>query len=264
MAKRAGTVVMVLGELAMMDGESASQGSLKLPGRQDELLRAVVATGKPVVLVLVNGRPLDIEWAASHVAAILEAWHPGNEGGNAVADLLFGDANPGGKLPVTWPRDAGQIPIYYAHNLTHQPETAPGFQSRYWDQPSSPLFPFGYGLSYTKFAIGNLKASRNQVTAEVENTGARAGDEVVQLYLHQRSGGASRPVRELKGFERVTLAPGEKRTVRFQLGPEALRYWSAARRAWVQDAADFDVWVGSDAAASLHATFSTGNGKENE
>ncbi|HEV2444630.1 MAG TPA: glycoside hydrolase family 3 N-terminal domain-containing protein, partial [Candidatus Sulfopaludibacter sp.] len=259
MAKRAGTVVMVLGELATMDGESASQGSLMLPGRQDELLWAVAATGKPLVLVLVNGRPLDIEWAASHVPAILEAWHPGNEGGNAVADLLFGDANPGGKLPVTWPRNAGQVPIYYSHNLTHQPESSPGFQSRYWDQPGSPLFPFGYGLSYTKFGIANLQAGRNEVTAEVENTGARSGDEVVQLYLHQRSGSASRPVRELKGFERVTLAPGEKRTVRFRLGPEALRYWSAARHAWVQDAADFDVWVGSDAAASLHATFSTKN-----
>jgi beta-glucosidase len=256
-AKRADRIVLVLGELATMDGESASQGSLKLPGRQDELLQAVVATGKPVVLVLVNGRPLDIEWAASHVPAILEAWHPGTEGGNAVADLLFGDANPGGKLPITWPRNVGQVPIYYARNLTQQPESAPGFKSRYWDQPSSPLYPFGYGLSYTKFAVANLKASRDEVSAEVENTGARPGDEVVQLYIHQRSGSASRPVRELKGFERVALAPGEKKTLHFKLGPEALQYWNAARRDWVHDAADFDVWVGSDSGASLHGNFKT-------
>jgi len=254
-AKRAGVVVMVLGQLATMDGEAASQSSLKLPGRQQELLEAVVATGKPVVLVLVNGRPLEIEWAAAHVPAILEAWHPGTEGGNAVADLLFGDANPGGKLPVTWPRNVGQVPIFYAHNLTHLPENSPGFKSRYWDEVSSPLYPFGYGLSYSQFTISNLVASSAVVTAEVQNTGSRAGDEVVQLYLHQRSGQASRPVRELKGFERVTLAPGERKTVRFTIGPESLRYWSAARRDWVRDAGEFDVWVGSDSTASLHGTF---------
>ena len=256
-AKRAGVVVMVLGQLATMDGEAASQASLKLPGRQQELLEAVVATGKPVVLVLVNGRPIEMEWAAAHVPAILEAWHPGTEGGNAVADLLFGDANPGGKLPVTWPRNVGQVPIYYAHNLTHLPESSPSFKSRYWDEASSPLYPFGYGLSYTSFTMSNLKASAAEVSAEIENTGSRAGDEVVQLYLHQRSGEASRPVRELKGFERVTLAPGEKKTVRFKIGPESLRYWSAARRDWVEDAAEFDVWVGSDSAASLHGTVKT-------
>jgi beta-glucosidase len=254
-AKRAGMVVMVLGELAAMDGEMASQASLKLPGRQQELLEAVVAAGKPVVLVLVNGRPLEIEWAASHVPAILEAWHPGTEGGSAVADLLFGDANPGGKLPITWPRNVGQVPIYYARNLTHQPESTPGFMSRYWDEPSSPLYPFGYGLSYTKFAVSNVNASPAEVTAEVRNTGSRAGDEVVQVYLHQRSGSASRPVRELKGFERITLAPGETKTVRFALGTDALRYWSAARREWVRDAAEFDVWAGSDSTASVHGTF---------
>ena len=216
-----------------------------------------MATGKPVVLVLVNGRPVELEWAAAHVPAILEAWHPGTEGGNAVADLLFGDANPGGKLPVTWPRNVGQVPVYYAHNLTHQPEGSPGFKSRYWDEASSPLYPFGHGLSYTHFTISNLEASSAVVSAEVQNTGSRAGDEVVQLYLHQRSGEASRPVRELKGFERVTLAPGERKTVRFAIGPERLRYWSAARRDWVADAAEFDVWVGSDSVASLHGTFKT-------
>jgi beta-glucosidase len=263
-ARRADVVVMALGELANMDGEAASQSSLKLPGRQDELLQAVVATGKPVVLVLINGRPLDIEWAATHVSAILEAWHPGTEGGNAVADLLFGDANPAGKLPFTWPRNVGQVPIYYAHNITHQPETAPGFKSRYWDEPSSPLYPFGYGLSYTTFSISNLKVDQSEISAEVKNTGARAGEEVLQVYIHQRFGSASRPVRELKGFERIALAPGEKKTVHFKIGPEALRYWSAARRAWVQDAAVFDVWVGSDSTASLLGTFKTTESDQGE
>jgi beta-glucosidase len=257
LAKKSDKVVMVLGELATMDGELASQASLKLPARQQELLEAVVATGKPVVLVLVTGRPVDIEWAASHVPAILEAWHAGTEGGNAVADLLFGDAVPGGKLPFSWPRNVGQVPVFYARNVTHQPETSQGFKSRYWDQLSSPLYPFGHGLSYTKFAITNLAASAKEATAEVQNTGARAGDEVVQLYIHQRSGRASRPVRQLKGFERVALAPGEKKTVRFTLGPEALRYWSAAEKKWVVDATEFDVWVGSDSAATLHGTFKT-------
>ncbi len=257
LARHSDTVIMVLGEFTTMDAESASQSSLQLPGRQEELLKAVVATGKRVVLVLVNGRPLDIEWASEHVPAILVAWHAGTQGGNAVADLLFGDANPAGKLPVTWPRNAGQVPIYYAHNLTHQPESAPDFKSRYWDEPSSPLYPFGYGLSYARFTVSDVKATPAEVTAQVQNSGSRAGDEIVQLYLHQRAGSASRPVRELKGFERVTLAPGEKRTVHFTLGPEALRYWSAAKHDWVQDAADFDVWVGSDSTASLHATFST-------
>jgi beta-glucosidase len=263
LARRSDVAVVVLGEAENMSGEAASQSSLDLPGKQQQLLEAVVATGKPVVVVLVNGRPLNIAWAAEHVAAILEVWHPGVEGGNAVADLLFGNAVPGGKLPISWPRNEGQIPIYYAHNLTHEPETAPNFKSRYWDEVSSPLYPFGYGLSYTRFAYSNLQVRRNEVkvgepvevSVDVENTGSRAGDEVVQLYLHQQSGSASRPVRELKGFRRLALAPGEKRTVTFSLGGHERRYWSAAERRWVEEAAGFDVWVGGDSRAALHATF---------
>jgi beta-glucosidase len=264
LAKASDVVVLVLGELAFMSGELASQSSLDLPGKQQQLMEAVVATGKPTVLVLVNGRPLNIAWAAGHVPAILVAWHNGNEGGNAVADLLFGDATPGGKLPITWPRDAGQIPIYYAHNRTQQPEDAPGFTSRYWDQPSSPLYPFGHGLSYTTFAYSNLRVNRSavkvgqsaEVLVDIQNTGGRAGEEVAQLYIHQQAGSASRPVRELKGFERVSLAPGEKKTVRFSLGPNELTYWSSAGRKWVQEAAAFDVWAGGDSSARLHASFS--------
>ena len=137
----------------------ASRSSLKLSNGQEELLEAVSATGKPVVLVLVNGRPLDISWAAEHVPAILEAWYPGSQGGNAIADILFGDANPSAHLPVSWPRSAGQLPLYYNHNLTQNPETSPDFKSRYWDIRSSPLYPFGYGLSYTTFSFDNLKVT---------------------------------------------------------------------------------------------------------
>lgn len=263
-ARRADATVLVLGELDDMSGEAASRSSLDLAGKQQRLLEAVAATDKPVVLVLVNGRPLNISWAAAHVSAILDVWYPGIEGGNAVADLLFGDANPGGKLTFTWPRNEGQIPIYYAHNLTHQPETSKDFVSRYWDGPSSPLYPFGYGLSYTSFTISNLKLSHQQVgvgeqveaSVEVENTGSRAGDEVVQLYIHQRSGSASRPVRQLKGFRRITLSPGGKASVSFPLGKDELQYWSPSRHAWVEEPSEFDVWVGEDSTALLHDTFS--------
>jgi beta-glucosidase len=254
LATHSDLTVMVLGETQDMSGEAASRTSLDLPGRQQELLEKVMATGKPVVLVLLNGRPLSIPWAAAHVPAILEAWYPGAEGGHAIADLLFGDANPGGKLPVTFPRTVGQVPIYYAHTLTHQPEGSPGFISRYWDEPSSPLYPFGFGLSYTKFTISNLKTDKQVVSVDVQNTGNRSGDEVVQLYIHQQAGRASRPVRLLKGFERVTLAARETKTVHFTLNDDELRYWSAADRKWVRDAGDYDLWVGSDSNAQLHST----------
>ena len=262
-AKRADTVILVMGELGMMSGEWASQASLELPGRQQELMEAVAATGKPVVLVLVNGRPLNIAWAAEHIPAILEAWHPGMEGGNAIADLLFGDANPGGRLPLSWPRNVGQVPVYYAHNLTHQPETSQGFTSRYWDQSSAPLYPFGFGLSYTKCGISNLRLKESavklgatvDVSVDVENTGKRAGTEVVQVYIHQVAGSASRPVRELKGFEKLWLKPGEKKTVHISLGKSELSYWSSATRGWVEEAENFDLWVGTDATATLHTNF---------
>lgn len=262
-AMQADATVLVLGELDDMSGEAASRSSLALAGNQQRLLEAMAATGKPVVLVLVNGRPLNISWAAEHVSSILDVWYPGVEGGNAVADLLFGDANPGGKLTLSWPRSEGQIPVYYAHNLTHQPETDKSFVSRYWDGPSSPLYPFGYGLSYTSFAISNLKLDRQQVgvgerveaSVDVENTGSKFGEEVVQLYIHQRSGSASRPVRQLKGFRKITLTPGTKTRVSFTLGKDELSYWSPSSRARVTEPAVFDVWIGEDSTALLHDTF---------
>lgn len=262
-AKRCDAVVMVLGEEALMAGEAASNSALRLAGLQQQLLEAVAALGKPVVLVLINGRPLNISWAAEHIAAILEAWEPGNQGGNAVADVLFGDANPGGKLTVTWPRNGGQEPLYYAHNLTFEPETDPNTKSKYQDQPISPLYPFGYGLSYTKFAVSNLQLNKAKakvgesvgVSVDVQNMGTIAGDEVVQVYIHQQSGSASRPVRQLKGFERVSLGPGESKTVHFTLGKDEVTYWSPSEWKWIIEPAVFDVWVGEDSTASLHGSF---------
>ena len=264
-AEDADVVVAVLGETANMSGEAASRATLNLPGIQEQMLEAVVATGKPVVLVLENGRPLDISWASEHVPAILEAWYPGTEGGNAVADVLFGEVNPGGKLPVSWPREAGAEPLYYNHTLTHDPEDRPGFKSRYWDIASKPLYPFGYGLSYSTFKFANLRLSKNsmsvsdtnEVSVDVTNTGSVSGDAVAQIYIHQRYGSASRPVRELKGFERIALQPGETKTLKFPLGTDQLQYWNPQSRGWVVEPTEFDVWAGEDSTASLHAEFTT-------
>jgi beta-glucosidase len=261
LAKASDVTILVLGELQEMSGEAASRESLDLPGREEQLLENMVGTGKPVVLVLLNGRPLNIKWAAEHVPAILEMWYPGTEGGSAAANLLFGDAVPGGKLPISWPRDVGQIPIPYAHNTTQAPENQ---GKRYWDEESTPLFPFGYGLSYSTFAFSNLKLSRTEmkagesveVSVDLENTGSTNADEVAQLYIHQESGSTSRPVRELKGFQRVALGPHEKKTLHFTLGPEELTYWSTATKSWVMEPAVFDVWAGGDSTAQLHSSFS--------
>jgi beta-glucosidase len=260
LASTSDLTILVLGEAQNMSGEAASRESLDLPGREEQLLEAVAATHKPIVLVLLNGRPLNIQWAAQHIPAILEAWYPGTQGGNAVANLLFGEAAPGGKLPITWPRDVGQIPINYAHNTTQAPDDQ---GKRYWDEESTPLYPFGYGLSYSTFAFSDLKTSQTQikpgesleVSFDVENTGASQADEVAQLYVHQRYGSTSRPVRELKGFERITLAPHAKKTLRMSLGTQELSYWSTAKKDWVEEPASFDIWVGGNSEAALHASF---------
>ncbi len=260
-ASDADLVIAVMGEISSMSSEASSRATLDLPGIQEQMLEAAVATGKPVVLVLENGRPLDIRWPAEHVSAILESWYPGTEGGNAVADVLFGEVNPGGKLPVSWPRVAGAAPIYYNHNLTHEPEDRPTFTSRYWDINSKPLYPFGYGLSYSDFKFANLKLSQStikasdtvNVTVDVTNAGSVPGDAVAQLYIHQRYGSASRPVRQLKGFERLPLQPGETRTVKFQLGKSELEFWSPQSKQWGVESSTYDVWAGGDSTASLHA-----------
>jgi beta-glucosidase len=253
---------VVVGEWQNMIGEAASRSTLELPGRQLELLQTVVATGTPVVVLVMNGRPLDLRWAAEHVPTILDIWYPGTQGGAAVANLLFGDAVPGGKLPFTWPRTGGHVPLIYGHTASHEPERQ---DRRYWDEPSTPLFPFGHGVSYTTFAYDDLRLDRHRIAAgealtvavDLTNTGARSGDEVVQLYIRQRYGRAARPVRELKGFRRITLQAGETRTVVFGIGPNELQYWHPLERTWVIDAATFDVWVGGDATAPLGATFET-------
>jgi len=262
LARQSDLAVMVLGEIDIMSAEAASRASLRLSNGQQEMLEAVVATGKPVVLVLVNGRPLEINWASEHLPAIVEAWYPGSQGGNAVADVLFGDANPAGHLPVSWPRSSGTLPLYYSHNLTQTPETAKDFKSRYWDIGSTPLYPFGYGLSYTTFGFDNLNLTTTaradgtiEVSADVTNTGSLAGDAVVQLYIHQRAGSASRPVRQLKGFERIALEPGAKHTVHFTLGKDELQFWSPSLKKWVVEPEQFDVWVGGDSKATLHGEF---------
>jgi beta-glucosidase len=259
LARHADVAVVVVGEWQNMVSEMASRSTLELPGRQLELLQAVVGTGTPVVLLVMNGRPLDLRWAAENVPAILEIWYPGTQGGAAVANLLFGDVSPGGKLPFTWPRTVGQVPMIYAHTISHEPENQ---ARRYWDEESTPLFPFGYGLSYGRFEYTNLTVDQPTTTivgtitvsVEVTNAADREADEVVQLYLHQRYGTASRPVRELKGFQRVTLAAGQTQTLSFQVGPDERRYWNAAAHDWVTDTSTFDVWVGGDSTASLTTT----------
>jgi beta-glucosidase len=264
LVKASDVTVLVLGEAQNMIGEQASRSSLDLPGRQQELLDAVIATGKPVVVLLMAARPLDLK--NSKPGALMVVWYPGTQGGTAVANLLFGEVSPGGKLPYTWPRDIGQIPLPYAHLGSHQPNTS---EQRYWNEPNSPLYPFGFGLSYSTFEFSNLKVEMQTVapgesvpvTVDVRNTGSRVADEVAQLYIHQRYGSSARPVRELKGFQRVTLKAGETRTIRFTLTPAELSYWTATKHAWVQDETTFDVYAGNSSQAALTTTFEVGKGR---
>jgi len=254
-AAAAQVAVVVVGQNQNLIGEKASTSTLELPGRQLELLQKVVATGTPTVVVVMSGRPLDLRWAAENVPAILQVWYPGTRGGDAVASALFGDVVPGGKLPFTWPRTVGQVPMIYSHYRTFQPKEA---GQRYWDEESTPLFPFGHGLSYAVFSYSTPELSPSEirvgettkVTARVTNTSATTADEVVQLYIHQRHGESTRPLKELKGFQRVTVPAGETVSVEFDLGPDQLRYWSAASRRWVQDATELDVWVGGSSAVA--------------
>lgn len=258
LAKAAEVAILVLGEAQIMIGEHASRSSLDLPGRQQELLEAVVATGTPTVVLIMTGRPMDLKGVQP--AAQMMVWYPGTKGGAAVARLLFGDAVPGGKLPYTWPRNIGQVPLPYAHLRSFKPEET---EMRYWNEPNSPLFPFGHGLSYTSFAYDNLRLSRDRiavgesvdVSVDVTNTGIRQGDEVVQLYIHQRFGTSARPVKELKGFRRITLAPGESQSVTFSLTPDHLRYWSSATSDWVQDISEFDLFIGGSSSETLMTRF---------
>ena len=255
-AQQADVVVMFLGEPAGLSGEASSRAFLDLPGKQERLLEAVAATGKPVVLVLESGRPLDIRWAAEHVPAIIQAWYPGTEAGQAIADVLFGAAAPSGRLPISWPRSVGQIPVYYNHKSTGRPTSPDRWHTGYLDESKEPLFPFGFGLTYTAFSYSNLRVLSPQITptgtlrveASVQNTGQHAGTEVAQLYIHDRVAPSSPRVRELKGFQRVTLQPGENKTLTFTVNAHHLGTYDPNMK-WVVPAGAFDVWVAPSATA---------------
>jgi beta-glucosidase len=256
--------VLVVGEPASYSGEASSRAHIDLPGQQQALIQAIAATGKPYVVVLMNGRPLTVNWLAENAPALLEAWQPGTEGGNAIADVLFGNVNPSGKLPVTFPRDVGQIPIYYNQLPTGRPADPNNkYTSKYLDVPNTPLYPFGYGLSYTSFAFSNLRVSPASgslngsvtVRADITNTGARAGTDVVQLYTHNRDARILQPIRQLEGFTRVTLAPQQTRTVTFTLNRSNLGYYDNSGRFVVQPGG-FDVFVGDSSVGGLQGQFS--------
>ncbi|MWA15231.1 glycosyl hydrolase [Streptomyces sp. BA2] len=263
-ARRADVTVVVVGEPPAMSGEAAARGDISLPGGQEKLIEAIAATGKPFVVVLVNGRPLTVGGWLKSAPAVLEAWHPGLEAGNAIADVLFGEVNPGGKLPVSFPRTVGQIPVHYNHESTGRPYAADNkYTSKYLDLPPDPQFTFGHGLSYTSFEIGEPKLSRDRVPARalregdtlevsvtVRNTGERAGDEVVQLYVHDIAASITQPVRKLRGFRRVTLKAGRSKTVRFQLGADDFGFWTNAESGEfrVEEGA-VDIYVGNSSEA---------------
>ncbi|MCY7374541.1 MAG: glycoside hydrolase family 3 C-terminal domain-containing protein [Pyrinomonadaceae bacterium] len=262
-AKDSDFTILVIGEDGDMSAEAASRSNIDLPGKQLDLVKAIHATGKPYAVVLMNGRPLTINWVAENSPAILETWFAGTEAGNAIADVLFGDVNPGGKLPITFPRNVGQIPIYYNALPTGRPFLdKEKYTSKYLDVPNTPLYPFGYGLSYTQFNISNLRLDKNQikptenvkVSVDVENTGKRDGAEVVQLYIHDVAASLSRPVKELKGFERIVLKSGEKRTVAFILTPKDLSFIGRDLKPTLEDG-DFKVYVGNSSDSGLEETF---------
>lgn len=262
-ARAAAVSVLVLGEAGDMSGEAKSRTSINLPGVQTELLREIKKLGKPVIVVLLNGRPLALEAEAPLADAILEAWFPGTEGGRAVADVLFGQHNPTGKLPVTFPRNLGQVPIYYSAKNTGRPldpaQPKAAYKSSYLDAPNDPLYPFGFGLSYTTFAFSQVQLDCEQLargaaltaTVTVTNTGARAGAEVVQLYIRDLVGSVTRPVLELKGFQRIELAPGAHRAVSFQIGERELRFLRGDLT-WGTEPGEFEVFLGPNS-RDLHS-----------
>ncbi|WP_224491270.1 beta-glucosidase BglX [Robertkochia flava] len=258
-------VIMVLGEHGFQSGEGRSRTALDLPGLQQELLEAVYEVNKNIVLVLMNGRPLAINWADEHVPAIVEAWHLGSESGNAIAQVLYGDHNPNGKLPMTFPRDVGQVPLYYNHKNTGRPVIpAPDlvFWSHYIDQTNQPLYPFGHGLSYTDFTYEELTVSKDtlkgdevlNVSLKLTNTGEVTGTETAQLYLRDMVASRTRPVKELKKFTQVTLAPGESQTLTFEIKEEDLAFYTG-NNTWQAESGDFTLFAGGSSNTVLEATF---------
>ncbi len=266
MAVKADVIVAALGESAEMTGESSSRSNIEIPQAQKDLLDALLRTGKPVVLVLFTGRPLAITWEHENVPAILNVWFGGSEAGNAIADVLFGDVNPSGKLTATFPQNVGQVPIYYNHKNTGRPlpegKWFQKFRSNYLDVSNDPLYPFGYGLSYTTFSYGDVTLSKNQmqptgkITASVTvtNTGNREGKEVVQLYIRDMVGSVARPLKELKGFQKISLQPGETKTVSFTIGINDLKFYNSDLK-FVAEPGDFKVFIGSNSRDVKEAAF---------
>jgi beta-glucosidase len=255
-AKSADVIVVAAGEAAEMSGEAASRTSIEIPETQRELIQALLKTGKPVVLVLFTGRPLALTWEEQNVPAILNVWFGGSEAGDAIADVLFGDVNPSGKLTMTFPQNVGQVPLYYAHKNTGRPLSGPWFQkfqSNYLDVSNEPLYPFGFGLSYTEFGYGDIKLSANKITSadslrvsiDVTNKGSRDGSEVVQVYIRDLVGSITRPVKELKDFQKVSLKAGETRTVNFTLGMKDLSFYNSELK-FVAEPGQFQVFVGGN------------------
>ncbi|RLE92155.1 MAG: glycosyl hydrolase, partial [Thermoprotei archaeon] len=252
-ARQSDAVIIVVGEKGDMSGEAASRAHLNLPGVQEELVKEIWRTGVPGVMVLMNGRPLASTWAAEHIPAIIEAWFLGLQAGNAIADVIFGDYNPGGKLPATFPRAVGQIPINYNHKSTGRPPDPENkYTSKYIDEDYKPLYPFGHGLSYTQFEYSDLyiepveaePGDTVKISFTLANTGDREGDEVAQLYIRKPVASVTRPVKELKGFARVTLKPGEKRRVTFRMPTELLAFYNRQMKL-VVEAGTYEVMVGS-------------------
>jgi beta-glucosidase len=269
LAKQVDVVVMVLGEHGLQTGEGRSRTEIGLPGVQQELLEAIYNVNPNIVLVLNNGRPLTIPWADAHIPAIVEAWHLGTQSGNAIAQVLYGDYNPSGKLPMTFPRTIGQVPIYYNYKNTGRPtmnEPESVFWSHYSDEKNTPLYPFGYGLSYSKFEYSNLKLSSNtfskngkiQVSVTLKNSGKVAGKEVVQLYIRDLIGSVTRPVKELKGFEMVELQPNESKTITFTINEKTIEFFTANSK-WEAESGDFKVFVGGSSATTLESGFQYSN-----
>jgi beta-glucosidase len=257
-ASKADVVVAVLGEAADMSGESSSRSDIGLPESQKNLLKALVKTGKPIVLVLINGRPLTLTWENDNVPAILEAWAPGTEAGNAIADVLFGTYNPSGKITATFPGSVGQIPIYYNHKNTGRPYDGKGsgkFKSYYMDITNDPLYPFGYGLSYTSFDYSDLKLSKTKLkgdetltaTVTITNTGKYAGEETVQLYISDPVASVTRAVKDLKGFKKVFLQPGEKKDIYFAVTPKQLKFYNSDLK-YDWEPGEFIIQVGTSSA----------------
>jgi beta-glucosidase len=266
LAQKSDVIIAAMGEKWDMTGEAASRTSLDLPGNQQALLEELKKTGKPVILVLMSGRPNSIDWADANVDAILEAWYPGTMGGHAIADVLYGDYNPSAKLPVTFPRNVGQVPIYYDMKNTGRPinpkDPNAKYVSRYLDTPNTPLYPFGYGLSYTSFTYSPVTLDKTAIrpgekltaSVTVTNSGARDGEEVVQLYVQDVTGSVTRPVKELKGFEKIALKKGEKKTVRFTFSDADLAF-TRADMSWGSEPGAFRLWVGPSSAEGAQASF---------